>query len=161
MQILDFELIFLHGSKKVFLGKYSITMNKKDRFLPPARFKKDLSIGFYIAQGFDQNLWVLTPAVFGSIYQKFSSLNIADPLARMLLRMILSTAHESRINKDGTIAIPKGLKEFVKIEKTLQIIGQGDYFEIWEPAIWAKQEAQIIDAKSNSNRFSSLSIATR
>ena len=145
----------------MFLGTYSIALNEESRFLPPARFVKELSSGFYIAQGFDRNLWVLTPSAFESIYQKISSLNLADPLARMLLRMILGTAHEVQINQDGTISIPKELKEITKIEQLVLIIGQGDYFEIWDPASWAKQEAQLKDAISNSNRFSSLSIATR
>ena len=145
----------------MFLGKYSIALDDKNRFLLPASFRKNLSGGFYIAQGFDHNLWVLTLGAFESIYRKMSSLNLADPLARMLLRMILSTAHEIEADQDGNIIIPTELKEFAKIKQTVLIIGQGDYFEIWETTSWAKQESQLRDAKTNSSRFSSLSVATR
>jgi MraZ protein len=145
----------------VFLGKYSLVLDDMDRFLPPARFTKNLTSVFYIAQGFDHNLWVLPLNVFETIYRRIGSLNLADPLARMLLRMILSTAQETQANQDGTIAIPKELKEFAKINQTFLAIGQGDYFEIWEPASWEKQEILLRDAKTNTNRFSSLSIIAR
>ncbi len=48
----------------------------------------------YITQGFDRNLQVLTAGAFQEIYRKVISLNIADPLARLLLRLILGTATE-------------------------------------------------------------------
>ncbi|MEW6404977.1 MAG: division/cell wall cluster transcriptional repressor MraZ [Chloroflexota bacterium] len=145
----------------MFLGKYSIGLDEKNRFVTPAKFLNSLSSGFYMAQGFDRNLWVLTPDAFKSIYRKISSLNLADPLARMLLRTILSTAHELQPNEDGAILIPEELKKFAKIKRTILLIGQGDYFEIWEPALWAEQETQLRDAEANSGRFSSLSIVTR
>lgn len=145
----------------MFLGKHFLALDDKNRFLPPASIRKSLPSEFYIAQGFDRNLWVLTPAAFEVIYQKINSLNLADPLARMLLRMILGTTQIIQVEQDGTISIPKELKEFAKIKQSILIVGQGDYFEIWEPALWNKQEVQLGDAKANSNRFLSLSIPAR
>lgn len=145
----------------MFLGKFSVMLDDMNRFLPPEGFRQHLSSGLFVAQGFDNNLWVLPPAVFEVIYRKISSLNLTDPLARMLLRMILSTTHEIKTNEDNTISIPEELKKFAKIKQTIMIIGQGDYFEIWEPASWAEQEVQLEDVQANSNRFSALSVPAR
>ncbi len=145
----------------MFLGKYSITLDEKSRFLVPARYRKNLSNGFYLAQGFDRNLWVLTKGAFEAIYRIISSQNLADPLVRLLLRMILSTTHEIRADQNGNITIPKDLKDFANIKQNILIIGQGDYFEIWDPTLWEKQETQLRDAGTNSRRFSSLSIVAR
>lgn len=145
----------------MFLGKYTTTLDENNRFSTPSRFRSRLIEGAYIVQGFDKNLWVLTASAFEKIYRIISVQNITDPLARLLLRMILSTTHEVMVDADGRIAIPSELKNFANIDKTVVVIGQGDYFEIWEPTLWEKQESQFSDTGANAGRFSSLAIVTR
>lgn len=114
-----------------------------------------------MTQGFDRNLLVLTIGAFEEIYRRVKSLNIADPLARLLLRMILSTADKSGADNDGYITIPVELIKFANLDKEVLFIGQGDYFEIWSADLWHKQEAQLNDADSNATRFTTLTVATR
>jgi MraZ protein len=145
----------------LFLGKYSTTLDPKNRLSVPTPFKEKISEGVYITQGFDRNLLVLTIDAFEEVYRRVKSLNIADPLARLLLRMILSTADKSGTNQDGYISIPEELKEFANLDKDVLVIGQGDYFEIWSVDLWQRQETQLRDVDSNAARFSTLTVATR
>jgi MraZ protein len=124
-------------------------------------FREGLSSAVYITEGFDRNLLVLTSNAFQEIYERVGSLNIADPLARLLLRLILGTAHEAKADLNGYLAIPDELKDFAELHQDILLIGQGDYFEIWSPDLWNKQEIQLRDAETNSGRFSALVIATR
>jgi MraZ protein len=144
----------------LFLGKFSTSLGPKNRFSVPAAFRAQLSSRMYITQGFDRNLQVLTENAFQEIYRKVISLNIADPLARLLLRLILGTAAELGVD-DNDLMIPDNLKEFAKLDDEISLIGQGDYFEIWAPDLWNVQEAQLRDAETNSARFSMLTVATR
>lgn len=145
----------------MFLGKHASRMDDKGHFSAPSIFQGQLSGGAYIIQGFDRNLLVLTPIAFEEIYRKVSAQNLADPLARLLLRMILGTAHELELDKNGFITLPRDLKDFAQITRELLLIGQGDYFEVWQPDLWEKQEIQIRDAAMNSSRFSTLMVTTR
>jgi MraZ protein len=111
-----------------------------------------------VTQGFDRNLQVLTNDAFQAIYRTVVSLNIANPLARLLLRLILGTAHELGVDANGQFTIPEELKQFANLQNDILLIGQGEYFEIWSPEAWGKQEAQIRDAESNADRFSALTI---
>ena len=149
------------GSPKLFLGKHASTLDKKGRFPAPSIFQGQLSRGAYIIQGFDRNLLVLTPNAFGEIYRKISAQNLADPLARLLLRMILGTAHELDLDKNGYITLPKELKKFARVGRDVLLVGQGDYFEVWQPDLWERQEVQIRDAATNSSRFATLVVTTR
>lgn len=142
----------------MFLGKYTTTLDEYNRLSTSSRFSDHLIEGAYICQGFDRNLWIMTAATFEKIYRIISAQNITDPLARLLLRMILGTAHEFTLDADGRFPIPEDLKDFANIDKTALVIGQGDYFEVWEPALWEKQESQFSDAGANASRFSSLAI---
>ena len=145
----------------MLLGKFSRTVNKHNRFAVPPQFRAELAGGAYITQGFDRNLQVLTASAFKEIYQRVMSLNIADPLARLLLRLILGTAHELESDDPETVLIPDELREFARLQQDVLLVGQGDYFEIWSPEFWATQEAELRDAETNARRFSALTVATR
>jgi MraZ protein len=145
----------------LFLGKYFLKFDKTKRLSIPSQFRDELAGHFYITQGFDRNLLVLTQAAFQEIYRRVGSLNMTDPLARILLRLILGTAYELRIDKNGNLVIPDDLKEFANLQEDILLLGQGDYFEIWSADLWVNQETQLKDVDANSSRFSKLTVATR
>lgn len=145
----------------MLLGKFPRTVNKQNRFTLPPQFRAELAGGAYITQGFDRNLQVLSASAFKEIYQRVMSLNIADPLARLLLRLILGTAHELESHDPESVQIPDELREFARLQQNILLVGQGDYFEIWSPEFWANQEAELRDAETNARRFSALTVATR
>ena len=140
----------------MFLGKHSCGLDKEHRFLTPEGFRKYLSDEVYITQGFDQNLWVLSDDAFREIYKKLGYLNIADPLARLLFRLILGAATESGLNDQGYLKIPDDLRGYAQIKDEVLLIGQGDYFEIWSPEMWDVQVEELQDAQTNADRFAEL-----
>lgn len=145
----------------MFLGKYACKLELEHRMLVPATFRGQLSGGIYITQGFDRNLLILTTDAFQEVYKRVKSLNIADPLTRLLLRMILGMAYEIGTDKDGRISIPSELIDFAYLKEDVLAIGQGDFFEIWSTDLWNQQASQLGDAETNTSRFSMLNIATR
>jgi MraZ protein len=145
----------------LFLGKFSRTLDAKGQFSVPSTFRGPLAAGAYVTQGFDRNLQVLTSEAFQGIYRTVASLNIVNPLARLLMRLILGSAQVSEVNSSGELVIPEELKAFANLHGDVLLIGQGEYFEIWSPEAWDKQEAQIRDAESNTARFSALTVTAR
>jgi len=145
----------------LFLGKYFCGLDKENRFLTPDGFKKHLTTEVYITQGFDHNLWVLSESAFQEIYKKLGYLNITDPMARLLFRLILGAATEAGVSEKGYLKIPDDLQGYANIEDEILLIGQGDYFEIWSPELWDKQEVELRKTESNSARFSTFEITTR
>jgi division/cell wall cluster transcriptional repressor MraZ len=113
-----------------------------------------------MTQGFDRNLQVMTAGAFRQLYQKAAALNIADPLARLLLRLFLGNAVELP-QPTSSVAIPDSLREFAELHENVLLIGQGDYFEIWSPELWGQQETQLKDAEANASRFATLTLGTR
>jgi MraZ protein len=143
----------------LFLGQYRYSFDDKDRLMIPARFRELLADGAFLTQGFDRNLVILTPGAFQEIYQLIMGLNIADPLARFLLRMVLGNATQLEIDESGRIVLPENLREFANLAGEAVLVGQGDYFEVWAPALWSQQEAHLQDAEANTMRFVSLNLA--
>ena len=143
------------------MGKYLRVLDSKSRFIPPDEFKNYLTSEVYITQGFDNNLWILSNSAFQEIYRKLKHLNITDPLARLLFRLLLGAATEIGISEQGYLSIPKNLREYANIGKEILLIGQGDYFEIWSPESWDIQETELRKTDSNTERFSTFEITTR
>lgn len=145
----------------MFLGKHSSTLDRKSRFAAPPVFQNELAGGAYILQGFEQNLLVLPPQAFETMVRTVMAQNVADPLVRSLLRMLLGSAQAVSLDKSSRLALPGDLKEFAHLKGSVVLVGQGDFFEVWQPDLWEEQEIQLRDAVTNSSRYSSLNITTR
>jgi len=102
---------------------------------------------------------VLTAEYFEQVYKRINAMNLADPTARLLRRLILANAFPAEIDKVGRILIPQSLRNFIELESKAVVAGQGDYFEIWTPEQWEKQMLQIQDTKANSQRFATLDLS--
>lgn len=143
----------------MLLGLYTSILETDNRLILPEHFRGAYSDGLYLTQGFDRNLMVLTNHAFEAIYKRITSFNLADPVARLLLRMILGSAYQTDLGTNGDIHIPTPLKEFGALEREVVSVGQGDFIELWSPEAWDQQAKQILAAEAN--RFSTLNLSTR
>lgn len=145
----------------MFLGRFYHNLDDKGRLMVPARFR-DLLVpdGAYVLQGFDQNLMVLPAAVFDTLARRVSQMSMTDPDARLLRRLLYSSADRVSLDKAGRILIPQFLRDAAHLNTSVVVIGSGDYFEIWSPDTWASQSEQIEDAQTNPDRFAALNLAS-
>ncbi len=143
----------------MFIGQHPSSLNKNNRVNIPASYAMLLDEGAVITQGFDRNIQVYTKAAFSEIAIIVRRLNLADPLARALQRMLLGNASLLKINAAGAINLPTGLKEYAGLEAKIVLVGQGDFFEIWSQAMWDPQEISIKDAETNSRRFAHMNLS--
>ncbi|HET6846697.1 MAG TPA: division/cell wall cluster transcriptional repressor MraZ [Anaerolineales bacterium] len=142
----------------MFLGQFQHTIDEKGRLTVPARFRDLLDGGAYITQGLDQCLVVMTSPSFNRTLADLTSMNMADPNARLLRRVILSNAFSIEVDKAGRVLVPQLLRAYAQLEGEAIVAGQGDYFEIWSPAAWNEQMKQIQDAQANYERFAALNL---
>jgi MraZ protein len=143
----------------MFLGQFQHNLDDKGRLMIPARFRELLAAGAFITQGFDRCLMVMTDVYFKQVYDRISAMNLADPMARLLRRLILSNAYPVEIDKVGRILLPQNLRESILLDGEAILAGQGDYFEVWNPAEWSAQMAQLQDIETNNQRFATLDLS--
>ncbi|MDD2923363.1 MAG: division/cell wall cluster transcriptional repressor MraZ [Anaerolineales bacterium] len=143
----------------MFLGQFQHNLDDKGRLMIPASFRGLLEGGAFITQGFDKCLMVMTEAYFKQVYDRIEAMNLADPTARLLRRLILSNAYPVEVDKVGRILVPQNLRTFMQIEGEAIVAGQGEYFEVWKPAEWNEQMAKLQDVEANNARFSTLDLS--
>jgi MraZ protein len=143
----------------MFLGQFQHNLDDKGRLMIPARFRELLAAGAFITQGFDRCLMVMTDNYFRQVYDRISAMNLADPNTRLLRRFILSNAYPVEIDKVGRILVPQNLRQGIMLENEAIVAGQGEYFEVWTPADWNEQMAQLQDIETNNQRFATLDLS--
>jgi MraZ protein len=145
----------------MFLNQYTHSFDDKGRLTIPAKFRELPEEGAVVVQGLDRNLMVLPPAVFQVLYDRLMAMNLTDPTARLLRRIILGNALKAVPDGAGRILLSPNLREYATLKEEVVFVGQGDYFEIWSPELWQEQEAQVNDAALNAQRFATLDLKTR
>lgn len=143
----------------MFIGQHQALLRENNELEIPAGYRKLLADQVVITQGFDKNILVLPVDVFEDLSKLVMALNIADPLARSLMRMLLGNAVYSEIGSSGSLRLQNSLKEFAGLKWNVVLIGQGKYIELWSQDSWHQQEKDIQDADANSQRFTSLNLA--
>jgi MraZ protein len=143
----------------MFLGHFQHNLDDKGRLMIPARFRELLAAGAFITQGFDKCLMVMTDVYFKEVYDRISAMNLADPTARLLRRLILSNAYPVEADRVGRILIPQNLRQVITLEGEAIVAGQGEYFEVWTPDAWNEQMAQLQDLETNDQRFAMLDLS--
>ena len=143
----------------MYLGQFHLDLDKDYRMVVPAGFRELFAQGAYVTRGFEQNLLVMSEQDFQERSKQVAALNITDPNARLLQRLLLGNAVRLEINASGQVLLPQKLMTFAGLEKEIILVGQGDYFEVWAPAQWEKQSAILLDTAANTGRFAHLDLA--
>ncbi len=147
--------------ERMFLGQYQHSLDDKGRLTIPSAFRDGLGEGAFISQGFDRNLMVMTAAYFQQVYDRINSMSLTDPSARLLRRLLLSSAYQVEVDKAGRILAPQSLRQFLGLNGEAIVVGQGEYFEIWSPTEWNSQMETLQDAEANAQRFATLDLSSK
>jgi MraZ protein len=145
----------------MFLNQYHHSFDDKGRLTIPAKFRELTEGGVFVINGLDHNLMVLPPDSFKVLYDRVMAMNIADPAARLLRRVILGNALTATPDGAGRILLTQNLRDYAELKDEVVFVGQGDYFEIWSPDFWKAQEIQVNDVAANQQRFATLDLKTR
>ena len=140
-------------------GEYHHTFDDKYRLTVPARFREAFVEGSYIVRGFDRNLMVLTAPAFETLSKHVMDMNILDPQVRQLRRYIIGKASQAELDKSGRILIPQDLRTWSQLETNVTIVGQGNYFEVWNPELLESEES--LNETFDNKRFEALNISTQ
>src|SRR5512147_1295207 len=100
----------------MFLGQYQHSLDEKGRLMIPARYRELLAAGAFITQGFESCLIVMTDVHFKEVYDRINAMNMADPNARLLRRLILSNAYAIEIDKVGRILVPQNSRQAIALD---------------------------------------------
>jgi MraZ protein len=125
----------------VFLGEHQHTIDPKGRIVLPSRFRAELAKGCFITKGLDRCLFVFTPEQWEIEAERFRALPRTDRQLRNYARVFFAGAVDQKLDKQGRIQIPAGLREYAGLDKDLVVVGVAERIEIWNAVTWREVTA--------------------
>src|SRR3989344_9098329 len=120
----------------MFIGEYTHTVDEKNRFSLPAKFRKDLGLKVVVTRGKDRFLFLYPHKTWVSISEEVKRLGHVESDHRYA-RFTFSGASEIGVDSIGRILIPEFLREFAALSNQIVITGIHDRVEIWNDKHWA------------------------
>ena len=118
-----------------FRGRYNFSIDEKGRINIPSKFRKLLSPEaeetFVVCRAPDRCLWAFPK----DEWEKFEDELLAMPMSREVnkfQRTIQNTLSDSKLDRQGRIALTQFQMEIAGIDKDVSIIGRGNNLEIWD-----------------------------
>ncbi len=127
----------------MFLGEYTYSIDEKNRFAIPAKFRKTLGARAVVTRGLDQCLFVYSFGEWKILANKLSNLPLAQADARGFARLMLAGAMEADLDKLGRILVPDYLKEYASLQKKIVVAGVYNRIEIWDEQKWEVYKNRI------------------
>ena len=93
----------------MFIGEYQHSIDKKRRIAIPAKFRGSFKTKAIITRGLDGCLFVYPTTTWEKIAEKLGSLPLGEKKMRQFVRITLSQAIETEVDKQGRILIPSYL----------------------------------------------------
>ena len=129
----------------MFRSHYIHTLDNKGRISVPAGYRVELqqheSTPPTITKG-DDCLCLYPPAYWDSYARRIIDAASIDPDGEAIVRLVISGSQECPIDRAGRILVPERLRAHAKLEREAVFVGMGDFIQIWNPSLYAEDEAR-------------------
>lgn len=126
----------------MFIGEYTHTVDEKNRFSLPAKFRKELGRKVVVTRGKDHCLFLYPTKTWATISKEVASLGHVESDHRYA-RFTFAGAAEIEIDSIGRILVPEFLRDFAELGSQLVITGVHDRVEIWNDKRWAAYRKKL------------------
>ena len=126
----------------MFIGEYTHTVDEKNRFSLPAKFRQSLGKKVVVTRGKDHCLFLYPAKTWAIISKEVGKLGHVESDHRYA-RFTFSGAAEVEIDSIGRMLIPEFLRRFAGLKNPIVITGVHDRVEIWSNARWTAYKKKL------------------
>ncbi|MCE5387101.1 MAG: division/cell wall cluster transcriptional repressor MraZ [Acidithiobacillus sp.] len=138
----------------MFRGTHRHSLDSKGRLSVPARFRDRLQA---LADGqlivtinptstdSERCLWAYPLNEWEAVERKVAALPSTQPSIRRFQRLFIGHSEELRLDNQSRVLLSSSLRQYARIERDVVLVGQISKFEIWDAALWDRQEELMDD----------------
>lgn len=127
----------------MFFGKYSQTLDEKNRLRIPKEFRNKLGNEIVIGRGLYGCLFIYPSETFDKLYDELYEIDTFDAKKQQAMTTFLSSYYAPEIDSQGRIIIPKDLKARANITKNVVTRGGRNRIEVWDEETLRKAEEEV------------------
>jgi MraZ protein len=145
-----------------FRGTFDYTLDGRYRLPLPPRYRDLFTEGAVLVSGVEPCVLVYTQDGFEEAEQKARAIPEETDSGRDALRDFFANAWDTDRDAQGRILIPEKLRGHAALEKSVALVGVGDYMEIWNREAWsAREEARKAARKGETEAIGARRSASR
>jgi len=127
----------------MFIGRHYHQLEVKGRLAIPQKFRQALKSGGVITWGLDGCLFLFPALYWQELSSKLASLPLTNSSARQFTRLLVQSATQLNLDKQGRTLIPEHLKVQAKLKKQVVVAGALTRVEIWDKDHYHKHLEKI------------------
>lgn len=129
----------------MFRSHFTHTLDNKGRVSIPAEFRVELQVDTtkppIVTKG--EDCLCLYPDAYWNDYERrIIEAASFDPDGEALMRLTIAGSSPCPVDRVGRILIPQRLREHAKLEREVVFAGMGHFIQIWNPSLYAEDEAR-------------------
>lgn len=133
----------------MFQGAVQLNLDSKSRLAIPAKHRDALlaqCAGRLIltADHQDACLLIYPDTEWLPISEQLRKMPSLNSQVRQLQRRLLGYAEAVEMDSAGRVLVSLALRSYAKLDKEVVLVGQGNKFELWDSAAWAKLSEESI-----------------
>ena len=142
----------------MFIGRYYHQLEAKGRLAIPQKFRSRLQSAGVITWGLDGCLFLFPASYWQKLSSRLAKLPLTNPSARQFTRLLVQSATELNLDKQGRTLIPEHLRIQAKLKKQVVVAGALTRVEIWDKDHYHKHLEKITHQSSTDQELASLGI---
>ena len=119
-------------------GKYTHSLDAKNRIIIPAKLKEQLGETVTILRSSDKCLTIYSAEEWANYAKKISELPKTE--LRTITRYLYSNSVEVQPDPQGRVMLTPEMIAFAGITRNIVTVGCGKYAEIWAQEVWDEQQ---------------------
>lgn len=125
-------------------GEFDHALDAAGRVAIPARLRDAFKGEVKLVRLFEPCVNVYTEEGWQHFSQRLQSLDTLRPGARALGRQLWSRALSVEPDRQGRVLIPQKLREAANltVNQPVTVLGVDDHLELWNPDLWAQEQAR-------------------
>ena len=125
------------------LGEHHYQMDPKGRISLPAKFREVFKAGVHLTLGQEGCLYAFPPEQWDRERGRIEDRALTDRDSRGYTRVFFGNAEHVDLDAQGRLVVPRRLREKVRLDRDVAVVGVADRLEIWPEDEWARYaEAQ-------------------
>lgn len=120
----------------MFTGASNLSIDAKGRMAIPTRYREGLGVELVITADPSGCLLLFPVPAWQPFEARVSALPNLNPRIKAMQRMWLGYKSDCEVDGAGRIVLTPEMRDYAKLDRKVQMIGQGDRFELWSERGW-------------------------
>jgi MraZ protein len=124
-----------------FFGKIPQILDDKKRIAIPAKWRDQFDAPAFLTAGPEGCIAIYTKADFEAASAEVLAVSASTKAGRDGRRTFFGNTADVAKDTAGRLLVPQQLIDHAKLTRDIVVVGAGEWFEVWDKAIWDEYDA--------------------